>query len=132
MKLPLIGLQTNPSGTASSPASRPPPLGHGPVLPAGASSVDNLVCKGLLAAGCKASKATAMGAQALLPHRSPLLSHPKPSGPGPRMDGVFSHSHGTLWGPDWAPSAPSLPCMGVDQHCRARSSALGGFPQGIL
>lgn len=24
MKLPLIGLQTNPSGTASSPASRPP------------------------------------------------------------------------------------------------------------
>lgn len=26
MKLPLIGLQTNPSGTASSLSTRPPPL----------------------------------------------------------------------------------------------------------
>lgn len=46
MKLPLIGLQTKPSGTASSPSSRPPPTGRGPVLPAGASSVDNLVLEG--------------------------------------------------------------------------------------
>lgn len=50
MKLPLIGLQTNPSGTASSPSSRPPSrLGTGLSFQPWATSVDNLVSKGLIA-----------------------------------------------------------------------------------
>lgn len=46
MKLPLIGLQTNPSGTASSPSTRPPPSPAQALsfLP-WASTVDNLVSK---------------------------------------------------------------------------------------
>lgn len=52
MKLPLIGLQTNPSGTASSPSSHPPSppahLGTGLPFQPWATSVDNLVSEGLI------------------------------------------------------------------------------------
>lgn len=49
MKLPLIGLQTNPSGTASSPSSRPPSYPDTALsFRQWATSVDNLVSKGLI------------------------------------------------------------------------------------
>lgn len=110
MKLPLIGLQTNPSGTASSPSSRRPPLNPArhPLLCA-AAALSFLRGPHLLttwfAEGCllQAARPPPPGPQA---HR-PAAASPAP---GPRMDGVWTHSHWALQGPQGAPlgSQPAL------------------------
>lgn len=76
MKLPLIGLQTNPSGTASSPPSRPPShpdtaLSFRPW----ATSVDNLVSKGLITSVYTPSNTIATCAR---PHCLSRAAHPDP------------------------------------------------------
>lgn len=76
MKLPLIGLQTNPSGTASSPPSRPSShpdmaLSFRPW----ATSVDNLVSKGLITSVYTSSNTIATCAQ---PHCLSQAAHPDP------------------------------------------------------
>lgn len=106
MKLPLIGLQTNPSGTASSPSSTaPPPLCHDPVLPAGGPHLlTTWFSKGLITS--------------VSPACDTITTCSQPSGLSPELSawpqhGVLTHSHGTLPQSKCAPCSLSLTCMAV-------------------
>lgn len=118
MKLPLIGLQTNPSGTASSPSSRPPShpntaLSFRPWT----TSVDNLVSKGLIT--------SIYTPPTLSPHvHSPTASDELPT---EAPDGILTHPTGLSRGQS-LPSALGVIRMDVSEHRRVKRSALGSSP----
>lgn len=121
-----------PLGQLPARPAIPLPLGRGPVLPAGASSVDNLVCKGLLAAGCKASKATATGTQALLPHRPPHFPTPSRPAPAPGWMASFLIPTGLSGGLSGPPLLRVCREWVWTSTAEQGAQLLGGFPRGFF